>query len=112
MHDLLVVDDARFILECFRYLFPGSDVKLHTATTGEDALRCFQKVKPDVALLDVQLPDLSVLDLFRRLRELEARTPVIFMTGQGTSETAIEAMRLGAYDYVVKPFDPDKMAEL
>src|SRR5439155_12641665 len=51
-------------------------------------------------------------ETFHRLHQLDARTPVIFITGYGTTETAIEAMKLGAYDYLIKPVDPDRLQEL
>jgi len=63
-------------------------------------------------VLDVRLPDLSGLEVFRRLHECDTRVPVILMTGYGTADTAIEAMRLGAYEYVVKPFDPAQLRDL
>jgi DNA-binding NtrC family response regulator len=112
MKQLLVIDDDRLILDCFKYLFPASDVALHTAATGTDGMTLFRTTKPDAVLLDVQLPDGSGLEFYRRLHEIDRRTPIMFMTGQGTSETAIEAMRLGAFDYVVKPFDPDEISDL
>ena len=64
---------------------------------------------PDVVILDVHLPDLSGLDALRRIRELDAKVPVIFITGHGTTETAIEATKLGAFDYLFKPLE---LAEL
>jgi two-component system nitrogen regulation response regulator GlnG len=109
---LLVIDDERLILDCFRYAFPEPETTLVTATTAADGLRLFAERRPDVVLLDVRLPDLSGLDLFRRLHESDARVPVILMTGYGTAATAIEAMRLGAFDYLVKPLDPDQLTEL
>lgn len=112
MKNLLVIDDDRLTLDCFQYLFPKSEVALHTATTGGAGVALFHSAKPDAVILDVQLPDGSGLDYYRRLHEIDARAPIIFMTGQGTSDTAIEAMRLGAFDYVVKPFDPDEITEL
>ena len=60
---------------------------------------------PDVVLLDLHLPDLSGLEVFQQIRRLDARIPVIFITGHGTTDTAIEAMKLGAFDYLLKPLD-------
>src|SRR5262249_29677755 len=62
-----------------------------------------QEHHPDVTVLDIMLPDQSGLDVFRKLREIDARSPVIFITGSSTTDTAIEAMKLGAYDYLLKP---------
>ena len=64
-----------------------------------------RRYRPDVVVLDINLPDISGLDVFRRIRTIDARIPVIFITGQGTTETAIEAMKQGAFDYLLKPLD-------
>jgi two-component system nitrogen regulation response regulator GlnG len=108
----LVIDDEPLILDCFRYLFPPSEVKLVTATSASEGIRLFSETRPDVVTLDIGLPDISGLEALRRLREADARVPVILVTGQGTAATAIEAMRLGAFDYVLKPPDPDALCKL
>jgi two-component system nitrogen regulation response regulator GlnG len=112
MRTLLVIDDEPLILDCFRYLFPSSEVKLLTASTASEGLHLFAEHRPDVVTLDVRLPDMSGLDALRRIHETDARVPVILITGQGTAATAIEAMRLGAFEYVLKPLDPDPLCEL
>jgi two-component system nitrogen regulation response regulator GlnG len=109
---LLVIDDESAILSCFRIAFAAPDVKLYTATTAAEGLRLFFENRPDVVILDVRLPDMSGLDLFRRLHESDAKVPVILMTGYGTAATAIEAMRLGAFEYLVKPMDMDQLTGL
>jgi two-component system nitrogen regulation response regulator GlnG len=108
---LLAIDDEEPILECLRYTFPA-DVTLLTATTAAEGIRLFSERRPDAVILDVRLPDLSGLQAFRRLHDIDPKVPVILVTGHGTAETAIEAMRLGAFDYVVKPLDPDPLTEL
>jgi two-component system nitrogen regulation response regulator GlnG len=109
---LLVIDDEPLILDCFRYLFPASDVKLVTAASASEGIGLLNEHRPDVITLDIGLPDMSGLDAFRRIREIDARVPVILVTGQGTAASAIEAMRLGAFEYVLKPLDPDPLCEL
>jgi two-component system nitrogen regulation response regulator GlnG len=109
---LLVIDDDPLILECFRYAFPRDQLQVVPARTAAEGMRLFLEARPAVVLVDVRLPDRSGLDLFRQMHEHDARVPVIVATGFGTAETAIEAMRLGAYDYVVKPLDPDRLSEL
>ena len=109
MPTLLVIDDERLILDCFRFLFSAEEAEVLTATTGAEGLELLARHNPDVVVIDVRLPDLSGLELFRKIHELDAQIPVILITGHGTAETAIEAMRLGAYEYVVKPLDPDPL---
>jgi nitrogen regulation protein NR(I) len=106
---LLVVDDDELILNCFRYAFPPEEAELRTAATAAEALELFQRAPCDVVIVDVRLPDASGLDLLSRLHALDARVPVILMTGHGTSNVAIEAMRQGAFEYLLKPLDLDAL---
>jgi two-component system nitrogen regulation response regulator GlnG len=101
MPTLLVVDDDPSILLAFRRAF--GTLTVLTAETAADGLDLAARHRPDVILLDIQLPDLTGLEALRRLRDLDPRCPVIFITGKSTTDTAIEAMKLGAYDYLLKP---------
>src|SRR5690349_18391160 len=109
---LLVVDDDPLTLECFRLLFPRDEVSVVTASTAAEGFAAFKSRNPDVVVLDVRLPDLSGLDAFRRFHEMDLKVPIILMTGYGRAETAIDAMRMGAYEYVVKPVDPAPLREI
>ncbi len=112
MPTLLVIDDEPFTLECFRFLFPDQEVTVFTNTSARDGLSSYSEHRPDVVVLDIHLPDMPGLEAFRRIREIDAKVPVILITGRGTANTAIEAMRLGAYEYVVKPLDPVTLRNL
>ena len=76
-----------------------------SAHSAEEGLTVFTTEQPAVVILDVGLPDQSGLQVFQRLQQIDARVPVIFITGAGTTATAIDAMSLGAFDYVLKPLD-------
>jgi two-component system nitrogen regulation response regulator GlnG len=80
-------------------------MEIEVARTGADALRRVAARLPDVLLLDVHLPDLSGLEVHQRIRQIDGRVPVIFITWAATADTAIEAMKDGAYDYLFKPLD-------
>jgi two-component system nitrogen regulation response regulator GlnG len=112
MPSLLVIDDEPAILHAFRRAFDSDDIILHTAASGAEGFEGVTKHDPDVIVLDVNLPDASGLEVFRRIRELDARVPVIFITGHGTTETAIEAMKLGAFDYLLKPLELASLEDL
>ncbi|HEY1379893.1 MAG TPA: sigma-54 dependent transcriptional regulator [Gemmataceae bacterium] len=112
MPTLLVVDDEPSILHFFRRAFPGPDVTLLTASSAAEGEALVSRDRPDVVVLDINLPDASGLDAFRRIHAIDPRTPVIFITGHGTMATAIEAMRLGAYEYLVKPLELDQLTDL
>ncbi len=102
-HVLLIDDDPVFIAEQVRQAFPNDRVTV--AATGADGVASFRSASPDVVLLDLQLPDCSGLDVYEQIRALDARVPVIFVTVAKTADTAIEAMKRGAFNYVYKPLD-------
>jgi two-component system nitrogen regulation response regulator GlnG len=112
MHTLLVIDDDLLVVKCFRHVFPPDEVTIRTCPTAAEAVHAFRDHRPDAVLCDVRLPDRSGLDVLAELRAIDPKVPVILMTGYGTSETAIEAMRRGAYDYLLKPLDPDQLEDL
>jgi two-component system nitrogen regulation response regulator GlnG len=105
MPSLLVVDDESSILHAFRRAFSRPDITVLTAATGTEGLALVAKHQPDVVVLDINLPDTTGLEVYRQIRELDARIPVIFITGHGTTDMAIEAMKQGAFDYLFKPLE-------
>src|SRR5262249_17450678 len=108
----LVIDDKASILQAFRRAFGDPEVTLYTASSGAEGLELVARHRPDVVILDVYLPDLSGLEVFRRIRQHSARIPVILITGHGTTEMASEAMKLGAFDYLLKPLDVEQLQAL
>lgn len=109
MPSLLVIDDEDSILHAFRRAFQGTDVTVLTASSGMEGLQSAKTHMPDVVILDINLPDVSGLDVFKKIHAEDARVPVIFITGHGTTETAIEAIKLGAFDYLLKPLELDPL---
>jgi nitrogen regulation protein NR(I) len=102
------VDDDPQLRQSFEKLLTEEGHTVWTAATGEAALAMVQKGLPDLVIMDVRMPGMSGLETFQAIHRLEPRLPVIIMTAYGTTETAIEATKLGAFDYVLKPFDiPD-----
>jgi two-component system nitrogen regulation response regulator GlnG len=101
---LLVDDDPGLILTQLRHVFAPLGVQIEVACTGEQGLQLAAR-RPDVILLDMHLPDLSGLEVYQRLRQGDARIPVVFITAVTDADTAIEAMKQGAYDYLFKPLD-------
>jgi two-component system nitrogen regulation response regulator GlnG len=112
MPKLLVVDDEPSILHFFRRAFAGPDVTLLTASTAAEGLNAIERERPDVVVLDINLAGESGLETFRRIHVIDPKVPVIFITGHGTADTAIEAMRLGAYEYLLKPLELDHLTDL
>ncbi len=111
MPKLLVIDDDRAVLHMISQAFRDSSVSVLTAQAPEQALALLEE-RPDVVLLDIVLRDCSGLDLVHKIRARDAKLPVIFITARGSSDTAIEAMKLGAYDYLLKPLHLTQLREL
>src|SRR5881296_351578 len=112
MDKLLLIDDEADVQYSFRRIFDSPEIELTAASSGEEGLRLIPRVKPDLVIMDVRMGGISGLETLRKLRQTNARLPVIMMTAYGTTQTAIEAMKLGAYDYLLKPFDVPKLKEL
>ncbi len=105
MPKLLVIDDEANIRFSIEQVFDRPDVEVLGAASAEEGLRLASEQMPAVVLLDIALGSASGLDLFHDLRQIDPKLLVVFITGCGTADTAIEAMKLGAYDYLVKPLD-------
>src|SRR6266498_5149642 len=112
MSKLLLIDDEADVQYSFRRIFDSPEVELATASSDEEGLKLIPKLKPDLVLMDVRMGGMNGLETLRRIRETNAKLPVIMMTAYGTTQTAIEAMKLGAYDYLLKPFDVPKLKQL
>jgi two-component system nitrogen regulation response regulator GlnG len=112
MPTLLVIDDEESVRYSFRRVLESDDVQVLAAATGADGLEQVRAHGPDVVVLDLQLPDGSGLDVFRQIQADDPKRPVIFVTAHGTTETAIEAMKGGAFDYLVKPVDLERLSQL
>ncbi|MGP0067018.1 MAG: sigma-54-dependent transcriptional regulator [Isosphaeraceae bacterium] len=104
-HLLLIDDDPVLIPEQVRQAFPAPPHRVEVAGTGRAGLEHIRSQPPDVILLDLRLPDQSGLEVYRQIRRIDARIPVIFVTIAKTADAAIEAMKQGAYDYLFKQLD-------
>mgnify|MGYP001363060282 CR=1 FL=1 len=113
MDKLLLIDDEVDVCYSFERIFGQKDgLELVTAGSGEEALELVPQLKPDLVIMDVRMGGITGIETLQRLREFDAKTPVILMTAFGTTQTAIQAMKHGAYDYILKPFDVPKLEEL
>jgi two-component system, repressor protein LuxO len=106
---LLLVEDTPSILRLYHEVLKKLDVELIDAETGARALAVLDETIPDVVLLDVELPDTNGLDILRRIRARNLPCAVIVVTAHGSVKIAVEAMREGAYDFIIKPFPPDRL---
>jgi len=109
-HRILVVDDEHLIRWSLEQNLRKQGYEVSTAASGEEALKLLREETPDLMLLDVQLPGINGMDVLRKVKETEEDIIVIMVTALGVLETAVKAMRLGAYDYINKPFNLDELA--
>ena len=105
MSKLLVIDDDADLQYSLGRIFDSSNLEITAVSSGEEGLRLLPALQPDLVMMDLRLTGMSGLETLRRIRQADSKLLVILMTAYGTTQTAIEAMKLGAYDYLLKPFD-------
>ncbi len=112
MDKILIVDDDEGLLHFLQRFFEKQGYGVHTSNSGQAALELTAAEQFDLILLDYKMPGLNGLDTLKEIRMAQIKTPVIIMTAYGTTDTAIEAMKAGAYDYLLKPFDREELQRL
>ncbi|MEJ2237048.1 MAG: response regulator, partial [Gemmatimonadales bacterium] len=106
---VLVVDDERGVREALRQVLEYEGMEVADAANGEDAVSMYSEFHPHIVLLDVKMAGMDGLHTLARLRELDGALPVVMISGHGTIQTAVEATQLGAYDFLEKPLDTDRI---
>lgn len=106
---ILVIDDEPILRNSLEIALKSSDYEVITAQSGEEGLDLFQKESPDLILLDHWLPGINGDEVLRLIRESDTEIPVIIMTAQGSIELAVNSMKMGAFDFLVKPFDLEQL---
>lgn len=109
---LLVVDDDRAILTLIGTIALAEGFDVATTVTGEDAMKQLRERPSDLVLVDLRMPGITGLDVLKAIREANPRVKVVLMTGFGTIDTAVEAVKLGAMDFLTKPFDLARLRQL
>ncbi len=106
-HQILVVDDDRAMRQMLSSLFREAGYAVHEAASVDEALELARSVEFDAVLSDIKMPGKSGIEMVGELRRIRPDTPVVLMTAFGSIDSAVEAMRAGAFDYITKPFEPD-----
>lgn len=109
--NILVVDDELVIREGLARVLQGDDFTVETAKNGHTAIELLQQKQFDLIITDLKMPGMSGFEVLNAVKALQPETPVIMITGFATVETAVEAMKSGTVDYIVKPFTPDVILE-
>ncbi len=111
-YSILIVDDEILTLNNLRKVLEKEGYEVHLADSGEKALNIIEIYKPHLILLDLMLPGISGLEVLKQVKEMGRETIVIMMTAYEILEKAVEAMKLGAYDYLMKPFKIDELKNI
>ncbi|MEO8657776.1 MAG: sigma-54 dependent transcriptional regulator [Bryobacteraceae bacterium] len=109
---ILIVDDDPLVRDSLGKWFESEAFDVGLAASARDALEILAQGRWDVALLDIKMPGVDGVELQGRIHTIDADLPVIMMTGYASVETAVKALKQGAYDYITKPFDPDELVHL
>lgn len=111
-HKLLIVDDEKNIRMTLKQCFSEEKYVLDMAVDGEDALEKLNKNNYDLVLLDIRMPKLTGIEVLEKMREESINTDVVIMTAYGSVDKAVETMKLGAIDFIGKPFTPEQIREV
>ena len=112
MEKILIVDDDASMRYSLNRMLEGQGLQVFSARNGIEALESFTREKPEVVIMDIKMPGQSGLEVLREIKRRDPKALVILMTAFGTTETAIEAMKFGAFDYLLKPFEVSQMRGL
>ncbi|MEZ6073162.1 MAG: response regulator [Pirellulales bacterium] len=111
MNKVLIIDDEPSMRFSLQRALSSSQTTTLTADTAKIGIQRVKSDIPDLVLLDVRLPDMSGLDALQAIRDIDQRLPIIVITAHGTPDTAIEATKRGAFDYLLKPFELPRLRE-
>jgi two-component system, NtrC family, nitrogen regulation response regulator NtrX len=106
---VLIVDDEKGIREALKQVLEYEEIEVQTCASGHEALRVYPEFRPHLVFLDVKMEGMDGLEALKRLRELDPHAQVVMISGHGTIQTAVEATQLGAYDFLEKPLDTDRI---
>lgn len=106
---ILVIDDEKDLREGCERILRRMNCQVHTAANGEEGVDFFQKNRPSIVLTDLKMPGMDGIQVLKKIRNMDEDVLVIVITGFATIDTAIEAMKQGAYDFIAKPFEPDQL---
>jgi len=109
---LLIVDDERVVRDSLKEWLEDEGFQVDTAESGMEAIEKLTKESFNLMLLDIKMPGMDGVEVLKRSKEINPGLPVVMMTAYATVETAVEAMKIGAMEYLMKPFDPDSLVPL
>ena len=112
MHKVLIIDDEKDILDSLSSILEDEGFQVSRATDGKEGLSLFEREKPEIVLLDIWMPELDGIQVLKQIMKKEGKAIVIVISGHGTISTAVEAVKMGAYDFLEKPLSIEKVLEV
>lgn len=109
MDSLLIIDDEKSLLDVLSLMFKKEGYEVKTAASGAEALDILTNNAIDLVITDIRMPHLSGMEILKYVKENQPETPVIVITAYGSIQQAVEALKAGALDYIVKPFDIEEL---
>ena len=106
---VLIVDDEKGIRDALKQVLEYEEIEVQVSASGHEAIRVYPDFKPHLVFLDVKMEGMDGLETLQKLRELDPQAQVVMISGHGTIQTAVEATQLGAYDFLEKPLDTDRI---
>ena len=106
---VMIVDDEKGIREALKQVLEYEEIEVQACASGHEAIRVYPDFKPHLVFLDVKMEGMDGLETLKRVRELDPEAQVVMISGHGTIQTAVEATQLGAYDFLEKPLDTDRI---
>src|SRR5713101_6297156 len=106
---VMIVDDEKGIREALKQVLEYEEIEVHVCASGHEAIRAYPDFKPHLVFLDVKMEGMDGLETLKRIRALDSQAQVVMISGHGTIQTAVEATQLGAYDFLDKPLDTDRI---
>lgn len=105
MQRILIIDDESDVCNTLVRILSSDGYETSASQNAKDGLELLESLSPNLVLLDIKMLEMDGIEALRRIREIDKNIPVVMMTGYGDLDTAKESMKLGAYDYITKPFD-------
>jgi DNA-binding response OmpR family regulator len=111
MKCILIVEDDKNLQLTLKQFLEENEFEVICTMWGTMGIEQVKKGVPDVVLLDIMLPGINGMEVLERMKEIDSKLPIIMITGYGSAESAVRAIELGAYDYINKPFEAEKLLE-
>jgi DNA-binding NtrC family response regulator len=109
MNTILIIEDDKAIVDVLRMILEHDGFRIEQAFNGPAGIEKFKLVTPDIVLLDIRMPKMDGIEVLQELRKLDHRSIIIMISGHGNIETAVQTTKLGAYDFISKPFDVERL---